>query len=202
MKLFAAGIDGQLPEFMLHVDNRHMLQLVLATCLQVQVMYNPVSTRYEQPAQYIGVDNFRDATSLLEMTTPELLNKNTKPMFLPVRIDPNQVYHWTFQIDLLRQYAAMRNQCKHDFLIGDEHYVRAMIYSALHTLHEWRVLCVKDSIKRDGFGYGSATGWHKNRYDEQVKDWPTRFEFEQMTWSPLPDEDPSFYKVEGQADAH
>jgi hypothetical protein len=194
MKAFVADADTQLPQVALQMHMTMFNQLVMGVCLHIQQTFNPLGERYALAAQYVRSEDFEAAAALMSKTTPSMFGgRGEEKKLFPAHVQGSSIYNWLWQFELLREYARVRNACQHQYLVGDEHYTTAIVYSAMHAMHQWRCACLKETIAASGVDFGADTGWHKNRFDEEVKDWPARYGFEASVWWPLPSEDQSFY---------
>lgn len=201
IKLYSHSHTAQAPQVLAQMGFATLTRLVMGLCTMALHMFHPKGLFYVAPRQYSVNDDylplFEPLTLFLPMRASERVAEDwSTHIFQPD--DAVCLQNWVFQIKLLQEWARLREENANEFLIGEEPYPQpqAMVYTTLHAMHEWRVLCLKDEVKNLGPGFGSLRGWHHSRYDEHVKNWPTRFGFTPKVWSPLPSEDPSFYAIE------
>lgn len=162
-------------QFMLLMDSPVFTDLVEAAAVAVLTYFHPNSS-HRRAVRNSGTDHHR----LMDMIASDIsrlaYGDDAHSKFLSGQMFSGGHLNVTLfkQFELVLEYVKWRNAHK-ACVVGEEHTTRQLAYAAVCAFQNYKVAKLEAGIVRDGFNFGSATGWFQTSYLGYVDDWPTRF---------------------------
>ncbi len=168
----------------LEMPTTFLIKMVVAACVGMLQYIDKTSPDYVDPK----VDNFGGDSGWEAMARFFYPGNTQREGF-----SGGALYHtlWS-QLELIEEYARMRNAAGVNWYVGEEHYVFGLVYKTLVMAHNWQVASVNTAIEKNDANFGSSTGWHKYNRTQLIADWPAKFQVPGLRIDLLPCERPDW----------